>query len=125
MANSRGVCVLDLTKGKNTIQQTKVNGSFEDSNMACDLPTSCSNGIRSDMGPSAKMRNNQAKWKMLTESEERQFSVQAMTWWERNGIDGSSEDLLFSAIQYAQPLSNRDLNAGQNQSYLVCWSRRR
>ena len=106
-----------MTKGKKVVKKIGDDNN-EDCLMGSDSPNSCMNGVRSDLGSSAKWRSNQSKWKMLSEVEERQFSVQAMTWWERNGTDGSFEDLLFSAIKYESNLS-------ENQIYLVCWSRRR
>ena len=117
VANSRGVCVLDLTKG---------NG--RDLNAGYDIPTSCTSVIHSDLGSSIKLSTYQSKWKMLSEVEERQVSVQAMTWWERNGNDGSSEDLLISSIKYVEPMSKKEAkkSLSENSSnYLVCWSRRR
>ena len=104
VANSRGICVLDLTKG---------NG--RDLNIGrYDLPTSCTSAIRSDLGSSAKLSTYQSKWKMLTEVEERQVSVQAMTWWERDGNDGSSEDLLICSVKYVQSLSKKETKMFEN-----------
>ena len=82
------------------------------------------------------MKSNTAKWRMFSELDERSFSVQAMTWWERSsGKNKVSEDLLIAVVKYhidGEGLSKWNGFNGDDgeedestQCYLVCWSRRR
>ena len=112
VAASRGVCVLDLSIGREENSCTTLN---EDRG----FPSSCIEGHEcSVQRPLSGVGLNHPKWRMFSKVNETLFSVQNMTWWERSHIlNGSSEDVLLCTVNYA--------DEGSQQSYLVGWSRRR
>jgi len=137
VAASRGLCVFDLSSRS----QEEENASKALSTLGPSIiPTPCILGRRCDDDEgSGGVKSNTPKWRMFRESDERSFSVRAMTWWERSSTKGEvSEDLLIAVVEYhidgegafSWNGSNRDDDEEDNdgettQCYLVCWSRRR
>ena len=62
-------------------------------------------------------RASSPKWRMFGESEEREFRVLCMSWWE--GVREKQDDLLLAVIETEEGWQKRKTR------YLSCWSRRR
>ncbi len=108
VAAARGLCVLDLSIGKDEGCSTRKSNKFPSS---CEEAFECYNG-----NTSLGVRASHPKWKMFNNTEETTFTVHAMTWWERtNELYGTSEDILIGVVRYVE----------EDRYYLTGWSRRR
>lgn len=109
VAGSRGLCVLDLSIGK----ESNINGidGFP--------PFPCSEGYECKTKSSGLgIGLSHPKWRMFNEIEETSFMVKSMVWWERNNVNnGLSEDMILCAVKYS--------NESSQQYHLAAWSRRR
>ena len=122
IASSRGLCVLDLSL---MITNNGTNDRSIGSDRAnCVVGHVCS--ISTDAIPIG-MKNGNIKWRLFrNEKEEQRFRVIAMSWWERSAEKSrSSEDLLVAAIEYISSDNTSRKGTQENQSLLLCWSRRR
>ena len=112
VAAERGFCILDLSIGKDE------KSSFSSLKNYRRFPSSCEEGFECYKGnTSSGVGAHIPKWKMFNKIDERTFTVQAMTWWERTNVSNRiSEDILLSVVRYA---------GEGTQCYLAGWSRRR